>query len=100
MSKTILADMHTHSENSHDSTVSLAERAKEAVEKGIDIFAVTDHCSVLVYEKNKLFEKIKKSHEDEKSASEKYKVKVLKGVEVGEAYVDINVANHIISDLE
>ena len=55
MKKVFLADMHTHSESSHDSVCSLTERIKEVQNGTCDIFAVTDHCDIPTYKEQSFF---------------------------------------------
>ena len=42
-----LSDIHTHSRISFDSTASLADMAKAAIDQGLDELCVTDHCDLL-----------------------------------------------------
>ncbi len=42
----VLADMHLHSQNSHDSQCPVMDMARAQLERGVTVMAVTDHCDV------------------------------------------------------
>ena len=86
--KRILADMHTHSENSHDSSCPIEEMASAQIERGTEIFAVTDHFDASLYRGEQDLLPIVKSCETCAELNEKYKgkVKILKGIELGEGF--------------
>lgn len=46
----IIADMHTHSEHSHDSIYPIKDMAQNQIINGTKIFAVTDHCDIEYFE--------------------------------------------------
>ena len=55
-----LADMHTHSENSHDSVCKIEDMLWSQIEKGTKIFAVTDHFDTDSYTRYDVFTPIKR----------------------------------------
>ena len=79
----LLYDMHLHSQNSHDSKAPISEIAKASIDKGISGFAVTDHCDIQYY--NPAI--VESSIRETEKVKEEYsgKVKILKGIEIGEA---------------
>lgn len=83
----MLIDMHTHSENSHDSTCPLHESALAAVEKGIKVLALTDHCDIQYYKEGDAYHTIRKSNEDATRENELFgdKLLILRGIELGDA---------------
>lgn len=78
-----LADMHTHSRNSHDSVCPIADMAAAEEAKGIFAFAVTDHCDILRHPERNALSAIKNSIA-EMEAQELKNIKLLKGVELGD----------------
>lgn len=86
--KGTLADMHTHSENSHDSECKIEEMCLAQIEKGTKIFAVTDHFDTSFYEEYDVFAPIKNAYETVCALNEKYadKCEILAGVEIGEGF--------------
>ncbi len=84
----MLADMHTHSEFSHDSTCKIEDMLLSQINKGTNIFAVTDHLDVYSYLDYDVFTPIHSSNAEARRLSEKYadKCKVLSGVEVSEVW--------------
>lgn len=53
MSYKNLLDMHVHSDNSHDAHHSVTLVCEKAVAKGLRAIAVTDHCNIIDYYKDK-----------------------------------------------
>lgn len=98
----IIADMHTHSENSHDSRANILKNADFAYNNGIDIFAVTDHADIQFYNERNIYNAIKNSVKEAKEANEKYKgkVKVLHGVELGESIWSMHYTREILDSNE
>ena len=85
---TNIADMHTHSVNSHDSVCEIEDMCLSQIKKGTKIFAVTDHCDVFKYNKYDIYTPIKNSAETVRLLNEKYKGKclILSGVEISEGF--------------
>lgn len=87
-----IADMHTHSVNSHDSICEIEDMCLSQIEKGTKIFAVTDHCDMDSYNDYDIYTPIKKSAETVKMLNEKYSGKclILSGVEMSEGFWHID----------
>lgn len=79
-------DMHVHSRHSHDSITPVAACAESCVEKGIAGFAVTDHFDVQYHHERDILGHIDDSVSETEATAKDYagKVKILKGVEIGE----------------
>lgn len=84
----MLCDMHTHSENSHDSGCKIENMLLAQIEKGTAIFAVTDHFDCYSHNDYDIFTPIKRSYDTVKALNEKYKGKclVLSGIEISEGF--------------
>ena len=84
----LIADMHTHSEHSHDSRCKMEDMCLAQIQKGTKIFAVTDHCDIDRANINDNFIAIKNSCQQAKKLNDKFgdKLLVLSGVEVGELF--------------
>ncbi len=81
------ADMHTHSEHSHDSSCKIEDMARANVELGTGIFAVTDHFDTASHKTYDVFTPIKKGHEEIAELRKKYRdVLILGGIEIGEGF--------------
>ena len=84
----ITADMHTHSEFSHDSTEKIENTAKVEAANEVKIFAVTDHCDTFRYTERDIETPLREA----KSEIERLRrecntdVEILHGVEIGEAF--------------
>ena len=72
----ITADMHTHSEYSHDSVCPIEDMCAAQVEKGTNVMAVTDHADIFDYCNYDIYTPIKKAYETVKKLNEKYKDKM------------------------
>lgn len=93
----VFADMHTHSEHSHDSTCPIEEMIKSQRERGINVFAVTDHFDTSANEVYDIFTPIKRACEEADELRKKNPdMKILRGVEIGESFWQEGVAEEII----
>lgn len=92
----IIYDMHTHSENSHDSECPVTDMAKSAKERGLKGFAVTDHCDIEYCETIDLDKVLSGSTADAAAANETSGIEVIKGVEMGEAFWFPDVAARVL----
>ena len=81
-------DMHTHSENSHDSKCKIKDMLFSQIEKGTNIFAVTDHFDTSFYNIYDIFAPIKNAHETIAELNHKYgnQCHILAGIEIGESF--------------
>lgn len=86
--KKIVADMHTHSENSHDSVCKIEDMCLSQIEKGTNVFAVTDHFDTDSYLDYDVFTPIEKAYDTVKLLNEKYEEKciLLSGIEISEGF--------------
>lgn len=84
----IIADMHTHSVNSHDSVCEIEDMCLMQIKKGAKIFAVTDHCDVFSYKDYDIYTPIRNSADTVRRLNEKYGEKslILSGVEIGDGF--------------
>ena len=84
----MIADMHTHSENSHDSVCTIEQMCLSQIEKGTKIMAVTDHCDVASYKSYDVFTPIKRSYDTLKELNKIYadKCEIMSGVEISEGF--------------
>ena len=94
----MLFDCHTHSTNS-DGKNSVEEMCVSAIEKGIDGITITDHADMNFYNEHNIYEKIKKSMQDISDAQKKHsgKLKIFKGIELGECILAPQRAKEILN---
>ncbi len=81
-------DMHTHSENSHDSVCKIEDMCLAQIARGTGIMAVTDHADIYSYEDYDIYTPIKRGYETVAALNEKYKgqIELLAGVEISEGF--------------
>lgn len=83
----IIADMHTHSESSHDSVCPIADMRAAEAERGISVMAVTDHFDTESYARYDIHTPIKKALETAvKLNAEGISPQVMKGIEISEGF--------------
>ena len=82
----LTADLHTHSESSHDSVCKIEDMCLAQIEKGTDIMATTDHCDIFSFADYDIFTPIKTAYETVQKLRGKYDgmIRLLSGVEIGE----------------
>ncbi len=100
MNKGVRFDMHTHSENSHDSSCPVLHMAESAAGRRLGGFAVTDHCDIEYCDTVDLDSLIKKSLADAQDAEAKTGLRVLKGIEMGEAFWHPEVTERLLHDYD
>lgn len=85
--KGMIADMHTHSENSHDSVCPIEDMYLSERQKGTAVMAVTDHCDSSFSDDYDIFTPIKTAYSTVEKLNEKYgdKTMILAGIEIGES---------------
>ena len=90
----MIADMHTHSEHSHDCSGKMERMCLSQIEKGVSFFAVTDHIDIYSHKDYDIFTPIVKAREEVLLLNEKYgdKITVLSGMEIGEGFYYPEVA--------
>ena len=84
----ITADMHTHSENSHDSVCSIEEMCLAQIEKGTNIMAVTDHADIYSFDDYDIYTPIEKTYKKVEELNRKYgdRITLLSGIEISEGF--------------
>lgn len=88
-------DMHVHSQSSHDSVAPVKETAEACLNKGVSAFAVTDHCDIQYFDPKIVESSVTEANET--AQAYQGKVKVLVGIEIGEAIWDKSTAEKILS---
>ena len=84
----IRADMHTHSENSHDSVCPVEKMCLAQIEKGTNIMAVTDHADIYSFDDYDIYTPIEDTYKQVEELKRKYgdKITLLSGVEISEGF--------------
>ena len=102
MSNIVLCDMHTHSQSSHDSNSAISDIAKECIKESIFAFAVTDHCDIEYFNEHNVFSLIEASYNEAKKTEHALdgKIKILKGVEIGEALWNTEYTDLILNSFD
>lgn len=95
----VVADMHTHSEASHDSTCKIEAMAHSQQEKGTDLFAVTDHFDTDSYNAYDVFTPIRSAF-DKVRALNSEKPSVLTGIEISEGFWHPDICEKALNMLE
>ena len=98
--KQILIDCHLHTNNSPDSLAQPIDMCNSAIEKGISIITITDHC-----EMNKYYERYNKVVNNSFNDANKLKnnfdnLKVLCGVEMGQPMQNIKGSEEMLSSYD
>ncbi len=94
----VFADMHTHSEFSHDSVCKIEDMLFAQRAKGVNIFAVTDHCDTLLFDKQDIYTPIKQAAEQVTQLCAQYPdMQILTGVELGDGAYFPEVAKKVLS---
>ena len=91
-----MVDMHTHSRNSHDSQCPVADMAEAETRHKMKAFAVTDHCDILDYPRIDVVAVIRDSLA-EAGQQKQADIKVLRGVEMGDAIWNQEVAEQVLA---
>lgn len=82
-----MADMHTHSENSHDSVCKIEDMYEAQIAAGTGIFAVTDHFDTGIYKDYDVFTPILRTYNTARELNKKHgNDNILAGVEIGEGF--------------
>ncbi len=96
--KIVIADMHTHSEHSHDSVCPIVDMAEAQKNNGTKIFAVTDHCDIEYFESQNLERIVGDSVLDaDKNNFQFEDIEILRGVEIGEGFWHKEVTEKMVS---
>lgn len=106
-----MIDCHTHTTNSPDAESTPLEMVQQGINLGLDVMAITDHCEVNMwypkehykhtfdYDDYNHAEVLKKSINDSTKLKNEFRneITILTGVELGQACMDFNLAEKIIS---
>ena len=87
--KGFLADMHVHTDHSHDAHYPMEEMVRSGIARGIGAMAIADHCDVTRCENDPnydIYTHIKDSCAEVDALNEKYgdKIRLLRSVELGD----------------
>ena len=94
----MFADMHTHCEVSHDSVCKIEDMLLAQREKGVHIFAVTDHCDTIRYREMDIYTPIKQAADEVKRLRVQYPdMEILTGVELGDGFLFPDVTKQVLS---
>lgn len=87
MPSAVIADMHTHSEWSHDSTAPIAAMRAAATARGVTHMAVTDHCDVFSFRDYDILTPLRRQHEQvAEQNADRQGCRLLCGVEISEGF--------------
>lgn len=94
----MIFDMHTHTNFSHDSKAEPEDNCLAAISKGISGLAFTDHADMWYYNERNTLEHIVSSTDKAAELGAKYsgRLKVLRGIEVADAYFDPTVTAELV----
>ena len=100
--KITIADMHTHSENSHDSVCKIEDMLKAQAEKGTGFFAVTDHFDTYSHMDYDIFTPIQRACDEADRLNRIYNGNplVLRGFEISEGFWHPEIYNKIMEMTE
>ena len=92
------ADLHSHSRHSHDGKESVSALAESALQKGFFGITVTDHADLQYFEERRVAQEISASLEeaDRENARLEGRLRVWKGVELGEAIWEKALADSML----
>lgn len=83
----VVADMHTHSENSHDSSCKVEAMLSAQKSKGTAAFAVTDHCDIYSHTAYDIFTPLVRGFETVAALNDvQNDVMLLSGMEISEGF--------------
>ena len=90
-------DLHTHSEYSFDSDTKVPDLIAAAKKAGVGVLAVTDHCEMDRLERDDLIRTMPASADNIRSLQENAGLKLLCGIELGQAVWNLPMAEKILS---
>ena len=91
-------DMHTHSQNSHDSVCPVADMAVKAKERGLSGFAVTDHVDIEYCHEVDIDKVISGSHAEAAEVENNTGMPIFRGAEFCEMFWYPDVAERLMHD--
>ncbi len=93
-------DLHMHTNSSFDGNYPACEMAQAAIENGLATIAFTDHFDVDFYERHNLEKRQMTSYEDILSVCSNDKIKILRGIEMGQPTYDIALTEKSLARYE
>lgn len=95
------ADIHIHSEHSHDSECPVSQICQSAVEKGMDLVCITDHCDLYAGTDSVELVKTRRQivREIVRSIPKDAGVEVLVGVELGGGFLRPELAQTLVDSI-
>lgn len=98
----IIADSHTHTACSHDSTLDPESSCKAALVRGANSIVFSDHCDINFYGEKDVFYPIKLSHECTVAMQKVFggKPQVYGGAEMGDGFLYSDVASKYAKEYE
>jgi histidinol-phosphatase (PHP family) len=95
-----IVDTHTHTDNSFDGNCPVEDLCESAIAKGIKTVAFTDHIEIDFFYENGFDKTADKSFIDITKAKDEYKdkLKVLSGIELGEATYDTACSEKLLNE--
>lgn len=94
----VIADLHTHSDNSPDGENSVIEMCESAVAHSLSYLAVTDHCEIERYHEDRYERSLRQSYFDMVRARSVFagQLELLRGLELGNAPADWSLARRVM----
>lgn len=98
----VIIDCHSHTRHSPDGSETVLDMCTRAVELGIEIFAITDHCEAHEFGGDDISSAIKNCIEDIDEVSPKFsgRMEILKGVELGQPTQNTAFSEKLISEMD
>lgn len=94
----MLTDLHIHTNNSPDAEHSATEICISAIQKGLGIIAITDHCEIDRYEADGYERSVRQSFFDVLKVRGVFegRLEILQGIELGNVMSDLKQAREVI----
>lgn len=92
----ILADCHSHTDNSPDSQAPIEEMCRSAAENRLAVYTITDHCEMNLYYE-KYHKVVSASQNDALRVKNQFgNMKILSGVEMGQPIQNLKASNELL----
>lgn len=95
----VLADVHLHSQNSHDSQCPVVDMARAQAARGVAVMAVTDHCDVGFSGIPELSNIEASFAEAQRTGAQVKELQILTGVEIGGSFMRPELAEVVAKHL-
>ncbi len=93
----MIIDTHTHSHYSPDASSNLTDMIQSAVNKGVDVYGITDHCDIIKFDEVDYFKLMTECANEIKEIQKTTPIKLLTGLELGEPTINLELADKIIN---